>query len=62
MIFYNANLNSRLNDIFFEIREVEIKMFLHQYCQTTFFILIGKNKFAIWSLGSVPENTNRGGF
>ena len=35
---------------FLEIREAEIKKFLHEYCQTLF-LLIGKNKFAIGHFG-----------
>ena len=35
---------------YLEIREAEIKKFLHEYCQTLF-LLIGKNKFAIGHFG-----------
>ena len=35
---------------YLEIREAEIKNFLHEYCQTLL-VLIGKNKFAIGHLG-----------
>ena len=35
---------------YLEIREAEIKKFLHEYCQTLF-LLNGKNKFAIGHFG-----------
>ena len=35
---------------YLEIREAEIKNFLHEYCQTLF-LLIGRNKFAIGHFG-----------
>ena len=35
---------------YLEIREAEIKKFLHEYCQTLF-LLISKNKFAIGHCG-----------
>ena len=35
---------------YLEIREAEIKKFLHEYCQTLL-LLIGKNKFTIGHFG-----------
>ena len=46
---------------YLEIREAEIKNFLHEYCQT-FFLLIGRNKFAIGHFGNSLTNKKSGRF